>query len=312
MPRRRATLPQGLPTYFSASRARQRGLVRKQINGPLAVIVSQGIRMRRLDAPDQWHLASVLQDIHPDGVFSHLSAADMWGMWLPWKDSGHNPIHLSKTRQSGGSPRRKGVQGHVLPAAAVIRTINGLRVTAPAWTWFDLAGTHLSDENLIADGDSLLQRHDGPSGQGQPGMHPLSTVDELRRTAEQRPGIRGIQRARAAVDRLRPGVDSRPESVLRQRMVQDGFPDPTVNPQIRLAEGTIMRPDLAWTHLKICIQYEGDHHRTDKDQFRRDTGRDRAMQSDGWIVLRVTGEVFTEIGWAQFVQDLKLALAGRA
>lgn len=312
MPRRRPTLPPDLPTYFSASRARQRGLLRKQLNGPATVIVSQGIRMRKTDTPDPWHLAAVLQDLHPEGVFSHVSAADMWGMWLPLDVCAHDPIHLSKARQSGGSPRRKGVLGHVLPPAALIRTHHGLRVTSPAWTWFDLAGTPLSDEDLIAAGDSLLQRHDGPSGQRQPGLHPLATVDELQRTAGLRPGIRGLRRATDALDRMRDGVDSRPESVLRQRIVAAGFPEPTVNPSVQLADGTILRPDLAWSHLKICIQYEGDHHRTDKKQFRRDTCRDRAMQSDGWIVLRVTGEVLTRPGWDRFVQDLALALAGRA
>lgn len=312
MPRRRPTLPQDLPTYFSASQARQRGLRRKQVNGPATVIVSQGIRMRKIDSPDPWHLAAVLQEVHPEGVFSHVSAADMWGMWLPLNVRAHDPIHLSKTRQSGGSPRRKGVQGHVLPAAARIRTHRGLRVTSPAWTWFDLAGTLMTDENLIAAGDSLLQRHDGPSGQRQPGMHPLATLAELQHTAELRPGIRGLRRATDALDRIRAGVDSHPESVLRQRIVDAGFPEPTVNPSVRLADGTVLRPDLAWSHLKICIQYEGDHHRTDKDQFRRDTGRDRSLQSGGWIVLRVTGEMLTKSGWDRFVQDLSLAWASRA
>lgn len=286
--------------------------MRKQVNGPDTVVASQGIRRRRDAAPDQWHLAAVLQDIHPDGVFSHLSAADMWGMWLPSDASGHDPIHLSKTRQAGGRIRRRGVQGHLLSTAALITTHRGLRITSPAWTWLDLAGTPLPDENLIAAGDSLLQRHDGPSGQRQPGLHPLATLDELHRVAGLRAGIRGIRRAQAALDRLRPGVDSRPESLLRQRIVDAGFPEPTVNPAVRLADGTILTPDLAWSHLRICIQYEGDHHRTDKNQFRRDTGRDRAMQSGGWIVLRVTGEVFTAAGWASLVQDLSLALASRA
>lgn len=311
MPPRRAPLPSDLPSYFSAAYAWNRGLRRKHVNGPDVTIVSQGIRLRSVADPDPWQLATVLQEIHPAGVFSHQTAAEIWGIWLPWNTSGHDPMHVSKTRQDGGSPRRKGVQGHVLSTAAHISTHRGLRVTSPAWTWIDLSGTGMSDEDLIAAGDSLLQRADGPTGQRQRGLHPLSSAVELRHVIDLRPHVRGIQRARLVLDRLRSGVDSAPESKIRTRLIDAGLPEPTVNPVVRLANGTTVRPDLAWVDLKICIQYEGDHHRTDQGQYRRDTGRDRSMQSNGWLVLRVTSEVFSAHGWSQFLADIKAALATR-
>jgi hypothetical protein len=311
MTSRPVPLPDDLPTYFSAAHARRLGLHRQQLNRSQATVVSQGIRQRPVRTPDAWHLAAVLQEIHPTGVFSHHTAAEMWGIWLPWNVSGHDPVHLSKTRADGGSPRRRGVRGHVLPQTAHLRNRRGLRLTSPAWTWVDLAGTAMIDTDLVAAGDSLLQRSDGPAGRREPALHPLSSLAELRAVIGQRNNVRGLQRARWALERLRPGVDSSPESCLRTRLVDAGFPEPAVNPTIRLVNGNALRPDLAWTDLKICIQYEGDHHRTDQTQYRRDTGRDRSMQSNGWIVLRVTGGVFSESGWSSFLADLRGAFASR-
>ena len=52
------------------------------------------------------------------------------------------------------------------------------------------------------------------------------------------------------------------------------------------------------------MQYEGDHHRTDPQQWRRDIERDRRMQAEGWIVLRVTASVFTRRGLTALLRDL--------
>ncbi|SDZ40610.1 Protein of unknown function [Herbiconiux ginsengi] len=46
--------------------------------------------------------------------------------------------------------------------------------------------------------------------------------------------------------------------------------------------------DLAYPAWKVAIEYEGDHHRTDQRQWRRDIARARALQALGWTVIRVT------------------------
>jgi very-short-patch-repair endonuclease len=38
------------------------------------------------------------------------------------------------------------------------------------------------------------------------------------------------------------------------------------------------------------VEYEGDHHRTDRRQFNRDIARVDALTQLGWIVVRVTVE----------------------
>src|SRR5699024_7308078 len=99
------------------------------------------------------------------------------------------------------------------------------------------------------------------------------------------------------------------ESRLRVRVIHEGYPEPAVNPEVVLSSGERITPDLAWAELKICLQYEGDHHRTDPDQWDRDIHRDLRMQRDGWIVIRVTKKVFTARGWAEFTENLRRAFA---
>ena len=48
--------------------------------------------------------------------------------------------------------------------------------------------------------------------------------------------------------------------------------------------------DLGWEDIKVAVEYEGDHHRTDRRQFNRDIARFEATAELGWIVVRVTVE----------------------
>lgn len=268
--------------------------------------LGRGLRLRAGTVPEEFELLTALQELHPRAVFSHETAARLWGMWLPSSDASGAP-HLSRTRSAGGTVRSPHVTGHELSDRAPVLVHRGLRVTAPAWTWTDLAHPLPLLKDLVAAGDSLLQRPDGPSAQRSRGMHPLSRLDELHQVVATRRRFRGRRAALAALPLLAENVDSAAETSTRLMVVEAGFPPPLVNPPIQLADGTWIRPDLAWPDLKICIEYEGDHHRTDRDQFRRDISRDRRMRVHGWIQLRVTGAIFTHGGQQQFLHDLRAA-----
>jgi very-short-patch-repair endonuclease len=55
------------------------------------------------------------------------------------------------------------------------------------------------------------------------------------------------------------------------------------------ADGVLLgRIDLAYPELKVAIEYEGDGHRTDREQWRKDIQRQRHLESEGWIVIRLT------------------------
>jgi very-short-patch-repair endonuclease len=46
--------------------------------------------------------------------------------------------------------------------------------------------------------------------------------------------------------------------------------------------------DMRWADLKVAIEYEGEHHRTNRSQFNKDIRRIDALIERGWIVIRVT------------------------
>ncbi|MGV1089258.1 MAG: hypothetical protein ACOYBX_14865, partial [Mycobacterium sp.] len=42
--------------------------------------------------------------------------------------------------------------------------------------------------------------------------------------------------------------------------------------------------------LMIALEYDGDHHRTERAQFARDIVRLEALSNQGWIVIRVAAD----------------------
>ena len=83
------------------------------------------------------------------------------------------------------------------------------------------------------------------------------------------------------------GVDSAPETRLRLLIRSVGLPEPEVNRWIIGADGRpLSRPDLQYPLLRIALEYEGEHHLRDPDQWHRDIERDERLRQLGWIVLR--------------------------
>jgi hypothetical protein len=98
---------------------------------------------------------------------------------------------------------------------------------------------------------------------------------------------RGAGAARPALDLIRERVDSPRESWLRVCLVLAGLPTPECNPTIRAA-GILARVDLVYRQFRILIEYEGNQHRVDKDQWNLDIDRQESFTRDGWTVYRVT------------------------
>ena len=54
--------------------------------------------------------------------------------------------------------------------------------------------------------------------------------------------------------------------------------------------GPIGRVDLVYLAYKLIIEYEGDQHRTDRNQWNRDIDRHEDFARDQWTLIRVTSE----------------------
>ncbi|MGN2298671.1 DUF559 domain-containing protein [Micrococcus luteus KDCGSN] len=304
--------PSGPPSLFTTRMAKAAGLTQERLRSGDLVDAGRALwSVRGVEAPFLERLRA-LQELHPTGVFSHATAALVWGMWLPDRLAQDERVHIAKHPGRGGHPSRRGVQGHRLDGRAPVRMLHGLRLTTPEWTWVDLA-RELSDEDLVVAGDSLLITRHGAEAR-RLGRFPDRAVSlgRLERTAVTRKNVRGVVRARQVLELLREDHDSPAESRLRHRLHVAGFPAPAVNPAIPCGDGRRHRVDLCWEELRMVVELDGDQHRTDKSQWQQDRARRRSLEADDWDVMWVAGEVFTRAGWRAFEVDLSRTMRRQA
>ncbi|WP_157803016.1 hypothetical protein [Compostimonas suwonensis] len=176
--------------------------------------------------------------------------------------------------------RTRDVAGHVLDAGPHdLRMWGDLPLTGPERTWCDLAGA-LSLRQLVAAGDHLIHHR-----------QPLTTPHELRAAVDRFAGHRGVRALRAALPLLSDRAESPAESELRVVLALAGLPTPLVNHEIRTRTGRfIARVDLLFPENRLVVEYQGDHHRTDQKQWRRDLARAAELESERYRVTEVTAD----------------------
>ena len=77
----------------------------------------------------------------------------------------------------------------------------------------------------------------------------------------------------------------------RARLVfhRSGLPEPELNASVHAEDGHfIARVDFLWRVARVVVEYEGDHHRTDRRQWQHDIARTRLLEALGWRVIRIT------------------------
>ncbi len=281
----RAQLPEHLTAgSFSLRMSDKSGVSRTRTEAKDLATVSRGIRVP-LDSGAKG--AAALQaytELDDSSALTHVSAARVWGAALSWRLEDDWRVHLG--RRSGLSmPRRVNVVGHLmtlLPGELV--EYDGVRLTSPARTWLDLASMAGVDELVVA-GDSLVCFH-GPEFPAL--REPLCTVAELRAIVADHPGARGIRAARAALELIRVGADSQPETTMRLALVRAGLPEPELNHVLWGVHGApVLWPDAAYVQWRVSIQYDGAGH-AGSEQYLRDIRRESLTREYGWVEVRVS------------------------
>lgn len=299
------------PTVFATVAARRAGVPRHRLRRADLETAGHGL-WRRTDRDEElFDRLRALQDLNQSAAFSHTTALTVLGIDLPgrWE---HDPtLHLMHPSHHPVDSRRPDVTHHWRGADVPTRMVEGVRVTATAYSFVDLAALGASVEELVIVGDSALMDHREPERRRnrRAGVVPL---DVLTSGVERRRGARGVVRAREALALVRVGADSPQETRLRLRLRAEGLPEPEVNPRVGLATGQRLRVDLVWAAAKVAVEYDGDQHRTDQRQWREDRERDASLRAEGWTVIRVTADVFRRPHWELFLGQLRRALTGRA
>ncbi len=299
--------PSELPPEFSKSaftvaQGRTGGLGAKRLRGGDLDRPYKGVR-RAADAPAEadgtndpyQYAAAVLGQacdalelvLPPSAFFSHLTAARLWPLPLP-QPADDESIHVGVPADVQ-PPRRVGVTGHHVsdPWTRSVRR-QGRLLVDPTSLFCQLSG-FLQVEDLVAVGDALVLV---PRFSDDPGDRPWVTMTELTERVDCFRG-RGKTRAKAALGLVRPGAESRPESLLRVAVVGSGLPEPLVNVDVYGDDGMFLGcGDLVYEEWRVLAEYDGDHHRSDTRQYEKDIRRIERFRSHGWQVVRITKTAF--------------------
>lgn len=137
--------------------------------------------------------------------------------------------------------------------------------------WAQLA-PYVSFESLIVLGDAVIT-----ATSKQPVLakdrDAAAIYQDLVKFVEQFTRFRGRPSCVRALPLISPGADSPKESEERLSLVAHGIPQPVANyvvPDAAFASGAPITLDLAWPEFKVAVEYDGDHHRTSKTQWRRE------------------------------------------
>lgn len=85
------------------------------------------------------------------------------------------------------------------------------------------------------------------------------------------------------------GAQSPKESWLRLLLIDAGLPRPAT--QLKVTDGHLVAYlDLGWEKPMVALEYDGDHHRSDRQQYVKDIRRAEMLERAGWRVIRVINE----------------------
>lgn len=151
-----------------------------------------------------------------------------------------------------------------------VALLDGMKVTTPARTALDLGCRYRTDE-AVAMIDALARA-----------TH--LKIADVELLAYRYKGRRGIRRAHVALPLVDAGAESPRETWLRLLLVRAGFPPPRTQISVYDEYGQLIAVlDMGWQHVKVAVDYEGDHHRMDRRRFNHDIRRAEAVTALGWI-----------------------------
>lgn len=207
--------------------------------------------------PEDRHAVQIraaVEQVSPDAVVSHLSAAVLHGLPV-WGDPLRR-VQLTRARRSGG---RLTADLHVHAAPLEeweTVVIDGIAVTSLARTLVDVA-RQVGFEQAVVVADAALWRR-------------IVTREELGLALDAARGRPGIPAARRALAFARWGSESVGESRSRVAMMCAGIPAPVLQWEVRTADGVVLgKADFGWPSLRTFGEFDG------REKYGRLVGRGR-------------------------------------
>lgn len=258
-----------------------RGRLRQRVHTGEWVRVERGV-YRVGGAPTTWasRVQMRLLAAGEGALASHRAAAHLWELEL----AGTPLPELAMPRNH--RYRRDGVIVHesLDLHLASSRRRNGIPVTGLKRTLLDLGA--VVPQAIVLDAIDVARRKYRVSW------------DELLHTVaiHSRQGRDGIGPLRGILDthyRERAITDSRFERLVQRLLASHGMLPPSAQFEV-VVRGQVFRTDFAWPHLRIALELDGAHHRSDS-AFHADRARQNRLELEGWLVLRYT--------WNQYLNE---------
>jgi hypothetical protein len=155
-----------------------------------------------------------------------------------------------------------------------VMEIDDMAVATPQRTAYDL-GRYLARDEAVIHLDALSR------ATGLAAEHVVPMMERYK-------GARGIRGLRTALDLMDGGAQSPKETWLRLLLIDAGYPRPQTQIPVLDADGyEFAFLDMGWEDVKIAVEYDGEHHRTDQGQYRWDVKRLRKIHERSWHHVKV-------------------------
>lgn len=294
-----------LPDHpFDLDGAGRLGVTRHQ----LEALVAEGAVRRvlrgvycRADLPDTVELrARCAALVLPDhAVICDRSAAWLWGVQcFDYAEQEFLPDLETASVDGNDRVRRAGIYGGKRDLREdEVCEIEGIRVTTPLRTACDLA--------CLRGRSAALAVYDAFRSQ-----HGLTCADYERMLLRFR-GRRGVKQARELAPYAVATSESHGESWTRMYVIDAGLKAPEPQVWVLVADLGWVRLDLAYEHLRIAIEYDGEEfHTADEDRDADEKRRD-ALRRAGWAVIVVHKTDFTGRASDRWLDELRREIAER-
>ncbi|MGZ6777532.1 MAG: DUF559 domain-containing protein [Mycobacterium sp.] len=223
------------------------------------------------------------------GVVAGVAASALHG--APWVDP-TVPVEIvgaKCVKQDGMICRTEQV------ADDEVTRIAGLPVTTRVRTAFDL-GRHLERPQALARLDALM-------------WNQTFSIEAVLALAQRYPRARGVRQLRELLPLIDGEAESPRESMIRLRLHDNDFPPPETQIPVLVGSRPVAFLDMGWRDFKVAVEYDGDHHRKNRDQYVKDIARLRMLEAMGWIVIRVIAEDRPE-EWLSRIEAALLSRGG--
>jgi very-short-patch-repair endonuclease len=105
------------------------------------------------------------------------------------------------------------------------------------------------------------------------------------------------------------GAESPQETRLRLLLVDSGLPRPVTQIPVTNDYGRVVRRiDMGYPELKVGVEYDGERHFTNPDDYAKDIERLEFLAAKGWNIVRVSS-IQLRYDRTQIVSRVRGALA---